>query len=158
MTVRHRYIIRLEDLLLAVPQVEARHPGPEDAEALAHLMLEAYRGTIDYDGEGIDEARSEVSGWLSDDANLELSWLALDPDGHVVSACLVSDQNDGPLVGYVMTVPERKNHGLASALLRRTLATAMAAGHTQVEAWITEGNHPSEKVFLAAGFRLEDPA
>lgn len=130
-----------------------RHPVAEDAEALAGLMLDAYLGTIDYEGEGIEEARDEVAGYLDGKPLLELSWLRL-ADATPVSACLVAWSRYGcPIVSYVMTAPHRKSTGLASDLLARSLASLAEAGHGEVLAVITEGNTPSETVFRKAGFR-----
>jgi hypothetical protein len=58
--------IRYEIDLASVPAIAAR-PGirrveRRDLEALAELMLDAYIGTIDYEGEDYEDAIAEVSG------------------------------------------------------------------------------------------------
>jgi len=69
MTPRYAYLCRLSAASAvststdALPGV-ARHPVSDDAEPLAALMLDAYRDTIDYDGETLDDARSEISSYL----------------------------------------------------------------------------------------------
>ncbi len=131
-----------------------RHPTPVDADALAELMLDAYLGTIDYEGETIVEARDEVARYLAGTPLLEHSRLRI-ADGEPVAACLVSHWGERgcPIVSYVMTAPAWKSRGLAAELLGQSLASLAGAGHTEVRAVITEGNLPSEAVFRRAGFR-----
>ena len=38
-----------------------------DTEALAGLMLDAYVGTIDYEGENLEDARAEIEEYLTTD-------------------------------------------------------------------------------------------
>lgn len=151
---RHCYILDLGTARPPVPRVDSlatRSPSTADVEALALLMVDAYTGTIDYDGETVDEARMEVAGYFDGEPILEHSWLGVQ-GGAVVSACLVSKHEDHPLIGYVMTAAHVKNQGLAASLLGQSLDTLQAAGYTQVSAWITEDNVPSETIFLRAGF------
>lgn len=49
---------------LRSPAMDARVVTPEDAEALATLMLEAYRGTIDDGGETLADAQVEMHGFF----------------------------------------------------------------------------------------------
>ena len=151
---RHEYVRDLRgDETRPAWEANVRHPTPEDVEALAVLMLEAYRGTIDYDDEGLDEARAEVGRYLAGRPLLECSWLRI--EGAVpVSACLVGwSTRECPIVSYVMTAPQAKSKGFASDLLARSLASLAGEDQREVCAWITEGNVPSEIVFARAGFR-----
>lgn len=70
MPARHIYVRTLQQLPslgTAVPSDALRlsQPRPTDADALAELMLDAYHGTIDYDGETLADARAELAGYLS---------------------------------------------------------------------------------------------
>ena len=49
-----------------VPGAYVRADLAVDRQALAQLLLDAYVGTVDYDGESINEARSEIYGYLDD--------------------------------------------------------------------------------------------
>ena len=131
----------------------ARHPTSDDAEWLAQLMLDAYRGTIDDEGETISDAREEVARYLAGRPLLEHSWLRLE-DADAVAACLVAwSTRECPMVAYVMTASAWKGRGLASTLVELSLRSLAQAGHAEVRAWITEGNVPSETVLRRAGFR-----
>ena len=138
--------------------VESREPTPSDREGLAELMLDAYRGTIDYDGETIDQARAEVASYFDGSADatplLDASRVAVGADG-IVSACLVSswEHRSRPLIGYVMTRSAEKRRGIGRALLAESIAALRDEGHPDVRAVITDGNTPSERLFAAFGYR-----
>jgi RimJ/RimL family protein N-acetyltransferase len=131
--------------------VVLRPPTGGDASALAELMLDAYRGTIDYDGEGMEEAIAEVGGYLAGSPLLDHSVVAV-VGGEVVSACLLAELEDTVLVGYVMTAAAHKRRGLGRLVTIDALGRLHDAGRETVDAWITVGNLPSERVFVSLGF------
>jgi hypothetical protein len=135
------------------PDSTYRRPTIDDHESLASLMLDAYTGTIDYDGETIDDARQEIGRYFAGKPLLECSNLCFD-QGILVSACLIGIYDDPltPLVGYIMTRGAFKRTGLAQRLLEASLGDLVRAGHKQVGAWITEGNKPSERLHLGLNF------
>jgi RimJ/RimL family protein N-acetyltransferase len=113
-------------------------------------MLDSYIGTIDYEGEGLEEAQAEVIDYLDGEPFLESSWVL--EDGHLLlGAVLISRSEDGPLVGYVMTRAVAKGQAVASSLLEKSLESLREQGWTSVDAFITPGNTPSERLFARAG-------
>lgn len=150
---RHHYTIDLTAWVDAAPgeELDFRSPSHDDAEALAKLMLEAYRDTIDYDNQTIDDARKAVSSYLGmGSADLAHSRLAL-IDNHIASACLVNSYTTHSFIGYVMTHPDHKGKGIGTATLRASLRALAATGYRNVGAFITEGNTPSEAMFRTVG-------
>lgn len=156
-TRRHHYVVELDGPKGADPwldfEVSLRTPSRTDIEELAELMLEAYLGTIDYEGETVEEARQEVTSYFDGSPLLDSSYVATVDEG-MAGAILLSEWRDEPLVGYVMTRPEYKNQGLGSLLLRASLATLRQAGEERVHAFITEGNIASEALFRGVGAEL----
>ncbi len=120
---------------------------------LGSLMMDAYAGTVDYEGETEEQAVEEVDDYLAGAAYLPVSYV-MDDGGAIQSACLVSCPVGIPLIGYVMTRAEQKNRGLAAALLDASIHAIWAAGHEEARAFITEGNLPSERIFTRAGFEV----
>jgi L-amino acid N-acyltransferase YncA len=114
-------------------------------------MVDAYRGTIDYEGETLDEARVGITQYFDDAPVLDCSRVGVSA-GSVVSAALVGSCEDHPLIAYVMTAAASKNRGLAAFLLEQSLEALEDAGHAEAHAWITDGNLPSKTIFLRAGF------
>lgn len=114
-------------------------------------MLDAYVGTIDYEGEDLDDAMAEVRSFLDDpDSMLDRS-LVVEDQGQIVSAILVSMSGGQPFIGYVMTVPSHKRHGLARLLVTHAMKRLAADGHKRVALYITNGNTPSEDLFRNLG-------
>jgi len=133
-----------------------RNPSTSDKQILAELMLDSYRGTIDYDDETIEDAVNEVGSYysrLADPIWLESSWLGL-IDHELACACLVDfwKERRVPLISYVMTASRWKGKQLATTAVLRTLQSLANKNLAEVRAVITEGNLPSEKVFTRLGF------
>ena len=88
---------RLEMKLTLCPQPSrgnwpARSVQTADAPALAALMLDAYRGTVDDEGETAEEALAEVNAMLDGKYG---PWLAdasfvVELDGRLVAACVIT--------------------------------------------------------------------
>jgi RimJ/RimL family protein N-acetyltransferase len=158
---RHWYSRPLSQLdplfpLLTRAECELRQPVEADRESLARLMLSAYRGSVDDDGETLDDTRQEVSAYFAGrDARplLGSSWLCLVSD-ELASACLAGWWEAGrvPVIAYVMTDAGHKRRGLAAAALRATLQSLQGQGFAEVRACITEGNTASERLHARLGF------
>ncbi len=132
---------------------EVRLATAGDRLGLAELMMDAYVGTIDYEGETLEQAVAEIDGYLKAEAYLDVSRVALS-DGVIQTAVLMSRIGAVPLVGFVMTRAAVKGRGLASALLDMATEAVWATGANESRAFITEGNLPSEAIFLKAGYEL----
>lgn len=118
---------------------------------LADLMMDAYVGTIDYEGETPEQAVEEVGGYLESEAYLEVSQVAV--SGGVIQCAVMMSRIAGiPLVGFVMTRAAVKGRGLASALLDLATDAVWATGAEEIRAFITDGNLPSEAIFTKAGY------
>lgn len=159
---RHEYFRDLSDFggrdqTVPATRLELRPASPADASALAELMIEAYRGTIDYDGESLADAVHEVEAYLAGkrggQALLNESRLAFDGN-QLVGACLAAEwrERQAPLIAYVMTHAAWKNRGLGKQMVSAVLEALREEGHRQVRAVITEGNIPSERLFGRLGF------
>jgi RimJ/RimL family protein N-acetyltransferase len=155
--IRHEYLVTREGFRLsgrALPEtLQVREPLLADRFGIADLMMSAYLGTIDYDGETFEQAVEEVDGYFADEALLAESRIA-ERDGIIHSAVLVSLVEGEAFIGYVMTRADDKNRGLAGALLDLSVEAIWAAGYGHIRAFITEGNVPSEKIFPRTGFEV----
>lgn len=130
-----------------------RVPSLDDRDQLASLMLDAYIGTIDYEGEDLDDAGGEVDRYLAAEAYLAASRV-VERDGVIQSGVLLGMIAGLPMVGYVMTRAAVKNTGLASVLVDAAAAATWDHGHRDLRAFITAGNTPSERLFMRAGFQV----
>jgi GNAT superfamily N-acetyltransferase len=124
-----------------------------DAEALAALMIDAYRGTIDDDGETIEDARNEIDGYFAGSSGtplLEASAGAIE-GGVMVAAVLVSTFRGEPLIAYLMTGRAWTRRGLATSLVQGALADLASMGASRAHLWVTAGN-PAERIYECLGF------
>jgi L-amino acid N-acyltransferase YncA len=163
-----RIIYRLNLNRLVKPESElslgyliVRSPQVVDLEELARLMLDAYKGTVDDDGETYEDALNEVRAYFSGERGgpplLDCSKV-FELRRKIVSACLVAEwtERQRPIIAYIMTRAEMKMQGLARYLLFTTLRSLRDLEYSEVQAVITEGNIPSEELFTEMGFeRLE---
>lgn len=141
---------------------EAAPPGarllaPSDAPALARLMFDAYRGTIDDEGEPFESAVAEV-GKTFEGGYGTMVWGASfaspspeDP-GVLDSATVVTLWRDEPLLAFSMTRPELKRRGLAGALIRSSARSLARLGHDRVVLVVTVGNGAAERLYEKLGF------
>ena len=129
----------------------------EDLEALADLMLLAYQGTVDYDGESREEALVEVRRTLEGDYGSLLfpASLVIERGERLASVTLVTLHGEPlrPFLAFSMTHPEEKRQGLAAGLLRRTVNRLLEEGYEELYLVVTRSNHPAVRLYERLGFR-----
>ena len=133
------------------PALAARHPVDADRDALAALLLDGYRNTIDDEGEDLDDAYTAIDHYL---ARIERShsYVVLEQDD-VVAFAFVVVVNGTHYVDPVVVAPQRKRRGLGRATVQLCLGSLAAAGISEVGAAITDGNVASERLFAGLGFK-----
>jgi hypothetical protein len=147
-----RYEVALGDPVPIDPDSDltVRTLARSDVRALADLMLDAYVGTIDYEGETVDEAVDEVESWFDGSPLLDHSY-AIVVGGTLASAVLVMTLDASPFIAIVMTRNDRKNQRFGRYVVATALSSLKEAGEEKVVLYITSGNTPSEKLFLSLG-------
>lgn len=158
MTPRFEMVLRLADTPRpsAVPAPWAIRPvRDDDRESLAELMLASYRGTIDDDGETLDDAREEIRRTFEGEYGTFLPHASVvaEDGSRLGSASLVTQFEGGPFLAFTMTHPDVKLRGLATAIVGRSLELLMAAGHESIRLAVTEGNDPAIGLYEKLGFR-----
>ena len=143
-----------EESAVASVDSSSRCPSIDDMESLAHLMVDAYRGTIDDQGEGIDDARAEIRRVFEGAYGpfLATSSDVVERDGAIVAATLVTRWQGSPFVAFAMTAPAWKRSGLARASLQRCMQHLVAAGLHRLALVVTCGNAPAERLYETMGF------
>lgn len=139
--------IRITATSVPLPTI---HPDEQQRNPLAALMLDAYRNTIDDEGETLDDAFSAIDHYLASIVRPH-SYVMLDgPD--LVAFAFVVVVNDVHYVDPVVVASARKRLGFGDALVRRCLGSLADAGVIEVGATITDGNVASERLFIGLGF------
>jgi GNAT superfamily N-acetyltransferase len=127
-----------------------QHVDRRDNDALAHLMLDAYRGSVDDEGEDIDDAMGAISDYFE-----RIVWphSYVLTNGALPSAMSMVVVVDGVhYIDPVATAAAHKGTGHGRAAVAMSLQSLAATGIDEVGAVITDGNTPSEHLFAQFGF------
>jgi len=134
-----------------------RRPAQSDENALAALMMRAYVGTIDYEGENEADALVEVRHTLSGGKGTFL-WSAsnvIEREGVLASATLVIRWQDQPLVAFTMTDARFKRQGLGRACMLNSMHRLHAAGESELRLFVTLANDEAVNLYRSLGFVLQ---
>ncbi len=157
--IRRRYHMHLA---LQQQAVEERwHVRPvtaTDTPALAGLMFDAYLDTIDYEGETLEDALTEIKNVFAgeDGPLLDSCSLVIEQDGQAVACALVTlwRKTGRPLVSEVFVHPTVKNKGMGRYLLQKSINALLALGHDDLALYVTEGNLPAQHLYESLGFQV----
>lgn len=113
-------------------------------------MLDAYRGTIDDEGEGEHEALSAIDHYLG---SCKREWSrVIERDDHLLAMCFVLEVEGSWYIDPIAVAANSKKEGLGFRLLLAVLNILQESGVSEVGAVITDGNVPSERLFSRLGF------
>ena len=139
-----------------------RPPELEDADALARLMLDSYRGTVDDAGETLDDASRDVAKLFAGDFGA-MDWqasLVLEDARGLIAATIVTRDRVAPpplspgeaFLAFSMTAPECKRRGLARAGLECVIAELRRRGEPRLHLVVTRTNTPAVMLYRSLGF------
>jgi ribosomal protein S18 acetylase RimI-like enzyme len=127
-----------------------------DLIAISTLMQEAYRGTIDDEGESLEDAITEVQTTFAGEYGtfLEDCSFLIERDGQALACTLVTLWHDAPLLAFVMTHPAAKNQGLGAFLIEKSCAALRSHGYSDLTLFVTKGNLPARHLYEKLGFQV----
>lgn len=137
--------------------VGMRRPTQADERALAALMMRAYVGTIDYEGEDEADALAEIRDTLSGGRGPFL-WSAsnvIEREGVLASATLVIRWHNQPLVAFTMTDARFKRQGLGRACMLSTMRQLHAAGESELHLFVTLANDEAVGLYRSLDLVLQ---
>ena len=135
-----------------------RAPVAADAGALARLMLSAYAGSVDDEGEDEAAALIEVHKTFGGDygafdaASSKLVVRA----GELLHATLITRWQGPPFVAFAMTVPAARRRGLARAGLIAAMQDLRDQGETELRLVVTLANLAARTLYESLGFVVQD--
>jgi ribosomal protein S18 acetylase RimI-like enzyme len=129
---------------------------PTDAGRLATLMVVAYAGTVDDQGEPPSfaeaEARRTIAGRYGE-VRWDASLVAHASGDESVGTTVVTRDRGHLLLAFALVAPEWRNRGLGTALIIRTANRLAAEGATKWTLAVTVGN-PAQRLYERLGFRV----
>jgi L-amino acid N-acyltransferase YncA len=153
---RSEYRVRLDAARFPPPGPDRVVAATEaDPAALARLLLDGYRRTIDYEGEGEPEAQAAIEQYLA--RLVPAPSIVIEEDGTPVAMSFVVVVGERHYIDPVVTSPSRKRQGLGTAAVGHSLRLLQRHGMDEVGAVITDGNVASERLFARLGFARVGP-
>ena len=134
---------------------QSRIISVEDAAILAELMDMAYQGTIDHEGETLDQCLEEMRGTLGGKygAFLNFASFCAISDNAAISASIVTFYKGIPLLAYSMTSPDFQGKGIGRYLIERSIDALAKHGYPDFYLVVTSGNRPAENLYARVGFK-----
>ena len=126
----------------------------EDAVALGRLFLDAYVGTIDYEGETEADAAGVVQSTFDGEFGefVRHASMVVEEGGELVSASFVTLWKGAPLLAFSVTAPPHKGRGLAGLCIRASMRALEGAGYSELHLFVTPGNDPALSAYNRLGF------
>jgi 3-oxoadipate enol-lactonase len=140
------------------PRVEGLWPcrpiTTDDIPALAQLVLDAYKGTIDDEGETPDEALKAIQDTFAGTSGRLLNECSfvIEERGQALACTLVTLSHAQPLLAYVMTHPTAQNQGMGRFLIQKSIESLLARGYHELSLFVTKGNLPAQQLYDTLGF------
>jgi ribosomal protein S18 acetylase RimI-like enzyme len=129
-----------------------------DVSALGALMLAAYRGTVDDEGETEADAVAEVERTLAGEYGplLADASFAIDVDRRPVGASLATSWEDHAMLMNLIVHPQVKRRGMGTFLIATTGNALLRAGFAELGLFVTEANEPAVNLYRKLGFEVVD--
>lgn len=133
---------------------DIRHPVLADAETFGALLLDAYHGTVDYEGEDLAASIEAAKSFMGaeDFTPLWDACFALMEGERMKAISFVADFEDMPLLVVTATEKAAKRTGLASQLIELSLDALHKLGRPTLRLWVTCANTPAVAAYEKLGF------
>lgn len=118
-------------------------------------MHQAYRGTVDDEGETLEQSVEEARGALGGKYGtfLTRSSFVIEDASAPVSASLVSLWEGRPLLAFLLTHPDFQGRGMGTFLVRRSIDALLDQGFDEVDLFVTSANEPAVRIYERLGFQ-----
>ena len=131
-----------------------QRPIDRDREQIAALMLDAYRGTIDDEGESIVEARAEIDKTIHGEYGKFLPDYSrvVVRDNRIISAILVTEWQGNPFLVFAMTAKAWQRKGLSKSCMINVMQDLYESQYSILRLSVTTKNLPAVNLYVSLGF------
>jgi ribosomal protein S18 acetylase RimI-like enzyme len=128
-----------------------------DIPGLAGVLFRAYEHGPEQEEQSVEEGAEEVGRCLDGSYGpfmANASFVAVDDRDVAVAACLVTLQDDLPLLAHVVVEPEQRSVGIGSVLINDAISALHHSGHEYASLAVAAANVAACRLYLRLGFRL----
>lgn len=154
METRPYMVLELIEAESATNRAGIRPVTDDDLWAMAGVMADAYRGTIDDEGEdqpaALHELESTANGAYG--PALRDAWLLHETDGDISAAVICTRWHELPFIAQTFTHPNRQRNGISGRLVLAVAEELRRLGETQLSLIVTRRN-PAYELYLRLGFQ-----
>ena len=121
---------------------------------LAVFFLDAYRDTIDYEGESIEDAAGELQNVMSGGYGpvIHEASVCLRVGDEIAAAVFITERDGVAFMPYIVTAKKYKGMGFARQLVTNCLCVLKQLGYSELVLYVTAGNVPAEHLYRSLGF------
>jgi GNAT superfamily N-acetyltransferase len=123
-------------------------------EDIGEAFYDAYVDTIDYEGEAVEDAVTEVKDVFAGAYGKiipEVSGCFMS-EGLVASAIFAVESTGGVFIPYVITTKRHSGRGYATRLIENATYQANRLGYRFIDLYVTKGNDAAERIYRRLGF------
>lgn len=135
---------------------EVKVIAKDSSTELGQVMYEAYKGTIDYDDETVEQAIDEMRGTLNGKYGklIKDASVYIENNGAIASAIIYCffEEESMPLLTFSMTRASEKGKGHAKRLIKESLMRLKELGYSLCCLYVTKGNEPAISIYKTIGF------
>jgi ribosomal protein S18 acetylase RimI-like enzyme len=150
---RHKLYLTIEHQDLDEKFI-SRNITHSDYQSLGKLMLEAYKGTIDYEGESLEDSVTEIKGTLEGKYGVFIESASYLIENVAAVIFTINGEENLPLLTFAMTHPSFKNKGMSKHLIRKGFNSLLSLGYKECFLVVTDGNQPAQSMYERMGFKL----
>jgi len=137
-----------------------RHMSKDDAADLGNLLFHAYRGTVDDEGETVEDAIGEAQKTI-DSYYGKVVWPAsyvIERNAAFISAIIVTNwpREEDFLLAFSVTRPPFRNRGYATELIRLAQRELYKLGAREMALFVNELNDKAISIYRKTGFRQSE--
>lgn len=135
-------------------EYKTRNIKETDISEIGAVMLDAYKDTVDDEGETLADACCEIENVLKGKYGefiSEASYL-VEVDHKISSVILLSLFEGKPLITYVFTSKKNTGKGMAKYLIQKSMNSLFEFGYEELILFVTKKNNDAIRLYEKIGF------
>ncbi|WP_459477862.1 GNAT family N-acetyltransferase [Clostridium saccharoperbutylacetonicum] len=126
----------------------------DDIHGLSVSMLEAFKDTVDFNGETLEELNKEIHSVVESAFGTFIPYASfqIKQNGEIAAVILVSLYKDRPFVSELFTVKKYLKLGMARSLLKKSINALIDLGYEDLVLYVHPKNAGAINLYKKIGF------